>query len=98
MNIFFICRASPPVWVLGPLCTIDTTGGISYSTAYTDMRYEICDACGLRSDCVCCVVRFVCENVGWEDGGMVPSSHGTTYRQQLLTCIVSSNYLTIRPD
>ena len=44
-----------------------------------------------------CVVRFVCENVGWEDGGMVPSSHGTTYRQQLLTCIVSSNYLTIRP-
>ena len=37
MNIFFICRASPPVWVLGPLCTIDTTGGISYSTAYTDM-------------------------------------------------------------
>ena len=41
MNIFFICRASPPVWVYSThcaVCTIDTTGGISYSTALP-MRY-----------------------------------------------------------
>ena len=56
MNIFFICRASPPVWVLGPLCTIDTTGGISYSTAYTDIRYEICDGCVVDSAVTVCVV------------------------------------------
>ena len=38
------------------VCTIDTTGGISYSTAYTDIRYEICDGCVVDSAVTVCVL------------------------------------------